>query len=209
MFAGDWGACKMQVESVYAAMDRLKPKRMVVTECGHAYRATVIGRALLGGVEIGKPPIDSFHYVEWVAEALRTGKLKIDPAKKIKEPVTYQDSCNYVRNGGLADCAREIMSYIAEDFREMTPCKEHNFCCGGGGGFNGIGKYRQQRNKGLVTKRDQILATGAKLVVAPCHNCWDAIRDMEEVYKSAFAGLFSKPLLLKMVIVPDHLKPED
>jgi hypothetical protein len=41
MFAGDWAACKMQVESVYAAMERLNPKRMVVTECGHAYRATV------------------------------------------------------------------------------------------------------------------------------------------------------------------------
>jgi Fe-S oxidoreductase len=55
------------------------------------------------GSNQGKPPIDSFHYVEWVAEALRTGKLKIDPAKKIKEPVTYQDSCNYIRNAGLKD----------------------------------------------------------------------------------------------------------
>jgi Fe-S oxidoreductase len=56
------------------------------------------------------------HYVEWVAEALREGKLKIDPAKKIKEPVTYQDSCNYIRNGGLKNVVREIMGYIAEDF---------------------------------------------------------------------------------------------
>lgn len=209
MFAGDWAACKMQVESVYEAMARLKPKRMVVTECGHAYRATVLEGPYWAGLKEGKTPIPSFHYVEWVAEALRTGKLKIDPDKKIKEPVTYQDSCNYIRNGGLADCAREIMSYIAEDFREMTPCKEHNFCCGGGGGFNGIGCYREQRNKGLKTKRDQILATGAKLVIAPCHNCWDAIRDMEEVYKIDIRWSFLKPLLLKMVVVPDHLKPED
>jgi Fe-S oxidoreductase len=122
-------------------MDRLKPKRMVVTECGHAYRATVIEGALLGGLEIGKTPIPSFHYVEWVAEALRTGKIKIDPAKKIKEPVTYQDSCNYIRKRRPRRlCPREIMSYIAEDFREMRPNKEHNFCCGGGGGFNGIGR---------------------------------------------------------------------
>ena len=32
MFAGDWPACKLQVESVYAAMERLKPKRVVGTE---------------------------------------------------------------------------------------------------------------------------------------------------------------------------------
>ncbi len=209
MFAGDWAACKMQVESVYAAMERLKPKRMVVTECGHAYRATVLEGPFWAGITSGKTPIESFHYVEWVAEALRTGKLKIDPDKRIKEPVTYQDSCNYIRNGGLSDCAREIMSYIAEDFREMTPCKEYNFCCGGGGGFNGIGCYREQRNKGLIIKRNQILATGAKLVISPCHNCWDAIRDMEEIYKDGIRWSFLKPLLLKMVLVPDHLKPKE
>jgi Fe-S oxidoreductase len=207
MFAGDWEACKMQVESVYAAMERLKAKRMVVTECGHAYRATVIEGPYWAGLKSGKTPIESLHYVEWVAEALRTGKLKIDPAKKIKEPVTYQDSCNYVRNAGLADIAQEIMSYIAEDFRPMTPNREHNFCCGGGGGLNGIGRYRQQRNVGLKVKRDQILATGAKLVIAPCHNCWDAIRDLEEVYKIGIRWSFLKPLLINMIEVPAHLKP--
>jgi len=209
MFAGDWEACKLQVESVYDAMERLKPKRMVVTECGHAYRATVIEGPYWAGIKSGQTPVPSFHYVEWVAEALREGKIKIDPAKKIKEPVTYQDSCNYIRNAGLKDAAREIMSYIAEDFREMTPCKEHNFCCGGGGGMNGIGRYREQRNIGLKMKRDQILATGCKLVVSPCHNCWDAIRDLEEVYKVGIRWSFLKPLLIKMMIVPDHLRPPE
>ncbi len=84
------------------------------------------------------------------------------------------------------------MSYIAEDFREMKPNSEHNFCCGGGGGLNGIGRYREQRNIGLKVKRDQILATGAKLVIAPCHNCWDAIRDLEEVYEIGIRWSFSK-----------------
>ena len=65
------------------------------------------------------------------------------------------------------------------------------------------------RNKALLTKRDQILSTGAKLVIAPCHNCWDAIRDLEEEYKIGIDWSFLKPLLLKMVIVPDHLKPKE
>ena len=209
MFAGDWEACKLQVESVYDAMDRLKPKRMVVTECGHAYRATVIEGPYWAGLETGKTPVPSFHYVEWIAEALRTGKLKVDPSKKIKEPVTYQDSCNYVRNGGLGESGREIMSYIAEDFREMTPCREHNFCCGGGGGLNGIGRYRQQRNVGLKIKRDQIMATGAKLVVSPCHNCWDAIRDAEEIFHDGIRWSFLKPIIIDMLVVPEHLKPPE
>ncbi|MCJ7772339.1 MAG: heterodisulfide reductase-related iron-sulfur binding cluster, partial [Desulfobacterales bacterium] len=104
---------------------------------------------------------------------------------------------------------REIMSYIAEDFREMIPNREHNFCCGGGGGLNGIGRYREQRNIGLKVKLNQIIKTGAKLVIAPCHNCWDAIRDLEEIYHAGIRWSFLKPILLDMVIVPDHLKPKD
>jgi len=209
MFAGDWEGSRLQVESVYHAIDRLKPKKMVVTECGHAYRATVIEGPYWTGQKSGKTPVETFHYVEWVAEALKTGKLKIDPDKRIKEPVTYQDSCNYIRNAGLRECTREIMKTIAEDFREMKPCGEHNFCCGGGGGLNGIGRYREQRNTGQLVKRDQILATGAKLVITPCHNCWDAIRDLEENYKIGIRWSFLKPLLIDMVIVPEHLKPEE
>ncbi|MYL81733.1 (Fe-S)-binding protein [Desulfovibrio aerotolerans] len=211
MFAGDWEACKLQVENVYAAIDRLKPKRVIGTECGHAHRATVIEGPYWAGRPDGQPPAPYIHYVQWVAEALRTGKLKIDPAKRIKQTVTYQDSCNYIRNWGLAETAREILTYLVEPgyLVEMTPNKEHNYCCGGGGGFNGIGKFRPQRNKALLTKRDQILATGAKLVIAPCHNCWDAIRDLEEEYHIHIDWSFLKPLLLKMVIIPDHLKPQD
>jgi Fe-S oxidoreductase len=211
MFAGDWAACKMQVESVYAAMERLKPKRMIGTECGHAHRATVIEGPYWAGRKNGKPPVESIHYVEWLAEALRTGKLKIDPEKRIKQPVTIQDSCNYIRNHGLKEVTREIMSHIVAPgfFIDMSPNCEHNYCCGGGGGFNGIGLFRSQRNKGLITKRDQILSTGAKLVIAPCHNCWDAIRDLEEEYKIGIHWSFLKPLVLGMVIVPEHLKPQE
>ncbi len=203
MFAGDWEGATLQVEEVYNAIKRLDPKRMVVTECGHAYRATVVEGPYWAGLKEGKTPVKTFHYVEWLAEALREGKIKIDPSKKIKEPVTLHDPCNYVRNAGLKKYTREIMSYIAEDFREMTPNGENNFCCGGGGGFNGIGKFREERNKGLIVKRDQIVATGAKLVITPCHNCWDAIRDLEEVYKIGIKWSFFKPLIINMLSLPE------
>jgi len=211
MFAGDWAACKMQVESVYAAMERLRPKRMVGTECGHAHRATVVEGPYWAGLESGQAPVPSIHYVEWLAEALREGKLKIDPAKRLKRPVTLQDSCNYVRNHGLKAITREIMSYIVEPgyFIEMAPNKEHNYCCGGGGGFNGIGLFRPQRNQALITKRDQILNAGANLVIAPCHNCWDAIRDLEEEYKIGIEWSFLKPVVISMVEIPEHLKLQE
>jgi len=61
----------------------------------------------------------------------------------------------------------------------------------------------------LRKKRDQILETGAELVIAPCHNCWDAIRDLEEEYEIGIEWSFLKPLLIEMAIVPDHLKPKE
>ncbi|WP_207261569.1 sulfate respiration complex iron-sulfur protein HmcF [Desulfovibrio sp. Huiquan2017] len=211
MFAGDWECCKDNVLNVYSALERLKPKRAIGTECGHAHRATVIEGPYWAGRPDGQPPVPYIHYVEWLAEALRSGKLKIDPSKRIKELVTLQDSCNYVRNQGLKDVTREILSYIVEPgyFVEMSPNKEHNYCCGGGGGFNGIGLYRAQRNVALRKKMEQILDTGAKLVIAPCHNCWDAIRDLEEEYKIGIRWSFLKPLIIKMLDVPEHLRPTE
>ena len=80
----------------------------------------------------------------------------------------------------------------------------------GAGGFNGIGKFRPQRDKGLYMKLQQIRETGAKMVISPCHNCWDAIRDMMEVYHvHDIKWSFLKPIIIDMMIVPDHLKPQD
>lgn len=114
-----------------------------------------------------------------------------------------QDSCNYVRNHGLSKFTREIMSYIVGGyFVEMAPNRECNYCCGGGGGFNGIGLFRHQRNVALQTKRDQDPGhPEPKLVIAPCtYNCWDAIRDLEEEYEIGIRWSFLKPLLKDFVV---------
>lgn len=208
LFAGDWEGCKMQIADVYASMERLMPKRMVATECGHAFRATVIEGPYWMGRKDGTTPVPSIHYVEWVAEALRTDKLKIDPDKRLKIPTTYQDACNYIRNGGLALRGREIMRQIVAPgyFIEMDPDKEHNYCCGGGGGLNGLGIYRTQRNIGLQTKLQQIKDSGAKMVISPCHNCWDAIRDMSKEYNLDIKWSLIKHVLPQMLIIPEHLR---
>ena len=209
LFAGDWEACRQNVKRVYGAVERLCPKRVVGTECGHAHRATVSEGPYWAGRRDGTPPVPFLHFIEWLAEALENGRLKIDPAKRIKEPCTFQDSCNLVRNAGLAEKARYVMKQIAEDFREMRDCRENAVCCGGGGGFNAIGRYREERDRGLKIKLQQIQETGAKLVVASCHNCWDALRDSMKVYGVAdVRWSFLKPLVLSMIEVPERLKPK-
>ena len=78
-------------------------------------------------------------------EYLRDGRIKIDPDKMLKEPVTFQDPCNVSRNGGLWEEGREIIKYLAKDFRDMAPNREYNHCCGGGGGFIPMGAEFKKR----------------------------------------------------------------
>ena len=56
-------------------------------------------------------------------------------------------------------------------------------------------------------KLQQIRETGAKMVISPCHNCWDAIRDMMEEYEiHNIKWSFLKPLLVDMIQIPDNIE---
>lgn len=87
---------------------------------------------------------------------------------------------------------------MCEDFREMYPNKEHNFCCNAGGGIIAAGspwkKVRVESNK---VKAEQIKATGAKIVIAPCHNCHVGIHDIVKAYNINAEVKFMWDILLE------------
>jgi Fe-S oxidoreductase len=150
------------------------------------------------------------HSVELFAKYLREGRIKIDPEKRIKEPVTYQDPCNLSRNGNLAGFGREIVSYLADDFREMQPNREHNHCCGGGGGFIPMGSpFKKRRMESGKVKAEQIRATGAKIAIVPCHNCFDQIRDLSKEYELGVTVKSFKELITETMIIPEEFQPKE
>ena len=65
----------------------------------------------------------------------------------------------------------------------MTPNREQNFCCGGGGGMLSMSEYGERRVLSGRIKADQIKATGAKIVATPCHNCADQLLELNKHYK--------------------------
>ena len=102
---------------------RLKVKKIVMGECGHAFRSVYdVGNRWLGW---RMPPIPIVHAIDFYHDLLKTGRLKV--AKKFEEPVTLHDPCNVVRGGGLADKARYVVNAICENFIEMHPNREHNY----------------------------------------------------------------------------------
>ncbi len=209
MFAGNKAVAGHVVKLMYDKAVELGVQMIAITECGHAYRSALFEGPYLAGYRDGKPPVPVIHSVRLFYEYLRDGRIKIDPNKMLEEPVTYQDPCNVSRNGGLWEEGRAIMKYIAKDFRDMSPNREYNQCCGGGGGFIPMGaEFKKRRMISGKVKADQIKATGAKTIIVPCHNCFDQIRDLNKEYDLGVKLVSFKEVITETMIIPDKFKPE-
>ncbi len=208
MFAGDKALGARIVKNMYTKALELGVQAIAITECGHAYRSALFEGPYMLGYRSGKPPVPIIHSVRLFYEYLRDGRIKIDPDKMFKAPVTYQDPCNVSRNGGLWEEGRAIIKHLARDFRDMTPNGIYNHCCGGGGGFIPMGpEFKKRRMESGRIKAEQIKATGAKIVITPCHNCFDQIGDLNKEYNLGVKVLQFKEVITEAMIVPEKFKP--
>ncbi len=163
--AGRADIAKLMVERIVEAAEAIGASSVVIPECGHAYGvmrwsgANIIGRPL---------PFKVLHITEYIAELQRAGKLKLKP---FEDAVTYHDPCQVSRRGGATQDARDILNGFVTDFREMEPTGEMNWCCGGGGGVQAMGRAADLRHKVFQLKVDQTEATGTKKLVSACANC--------------------------------------
>ena len=130
----------------------------------------------------GKLPVPVRSVLELMVGYIKEGRIKLDPARN-KERVTLHDPCNLVRHGGIVEEPRYILRRTVSDFVEMTPNREHNYCCGGGGGLLSASEYKEKRIESGRIKAEQIQATGAKIVATPCHNCIDQLLELNLRYK--------------------------
>ncbi len=210
MFAGIKDVAAMMVRNMYQAAQELGVQYILMTECGHAYRSGRFEGPYFLDLPGGQPPVPVKHSVEFFYELLSQGKIKIDPEKKLKEPVTLQDPCNVSRNGGMWDTLRDLTNLLVGDFRDMDPNCEHNHCCGGGGGFIPMGpEFKKRRMISGKVKAEQMKATGAKIIIAPCHNCFDQLNDLIKEYDLGMKVLSFKEIITESMVIPDELKVED
>jgi Fe-S oxidoreductase len=170
-YTGNTNEAAIIVQRLFDEMKNLEAKTCVLAECGHGSRAF----RWEGPNYIQKPyPFEVLTSVELMAQYIREGRLKLDPTKN-PDKVTLHDPCNLVRTGGIVKEQRFIMNNAVADFVEMNPCGTDNLCCGGGGGQLAMSEYNDRRMKIGEIKANQIRATGAKVVVTPCHNCVDQL----------------------------------
>jgi Fe-S oxidoreductase len=176
LFYSDWCAERI-IQKEIEETKRLKGRRVLIGECGHASRSAKLFVPTFGG---GKGALPVVNIMEVTLEFLRQGRLKLD-ASAVPELVTYHDPCNIARTGWIVNQPREILRSFCKNFVDMEPKGEKNFCCGGGGGTVSVDEIRSYRT-GITgkVKADQIRATGAKYLVAPCANCKKQLREVCE-----------------------------
>ena len=185
---------------------RLKVKKIVIGECGHAHKAlTVIADRLLTG-DLNIPRESAMVTLE---DIVLNGKLQFDPRKN-DFPVTLHDPCNYVRLMGIVEPQRRILRKIAPGFREMTPHGVDNYCCGGGSGFAIMSPYNFETWRNLVSSRKKFLQIlhafegepqdVPKYVCAPCSNCKGAIRDIITYYHAEERSNFYYGGLVELIV---------
>ncbi len=178
-FSGDDSSAGLLSERLYDTMEKLGAEILVLGECGHGFNAHR-WEAPDWLRRWNNFQIKSM--VEILYEYVKNGKIKLEPSKN-RKIYTLHDPCNLVRMGGIVEEQRYVLKKSVENFVEMIPNREKNYCCSGGGGQLSMTRYAERRIKAGQIKAEQIRKTGANVVVAPCHNCIDQLNEINKIYK--------------------------
>jgi Fe-S oxidoreductase len=178
-FTGDPSYGRTIAERQIRRAEELGVKLLVTAECGHGYRALRWEAPEWLGRE---PRVQVLSVVELIASYLSAGRIRLDPARNSAR-VTLHDPCELVRNGGVIEEPRAILYDAVGELVEMTPNRVDNHCCGGGGGMLVTPELRARRLAAGAVKAEQIRATGASVVVAPCQSCVCQLKDLSVHYQ--------------------------
>ncbi|MDH5731744.1 MAG: (Fe-S)-binding protein, partial [Gammaproteobacteria bacterium] len=146
MFIGSYDQMKKVAMRIREAALELGVNRIIVGECGHAWRvAYSFWNTLIGPFDFLDPKYPApQHICEFTLDQIEQGIIKLDKSKNDHRVVTFHDSCNVARAtrmgdspGGQFDIPRKVIQAACNNFVEMDPetTKEKTFCCGGGGGL--------------------------------------------------------------------------
>ena len=158
MFIGNYDVMKQGALRIRKAALDLNVKRVIVGECGHAWRVaysfwnTLTGLGSGGNDEYSlklQQQLDSNypqpqHIIEFTYDLIQQDKLLFDKSKNDHRVVTFHDSCNVARGSNMGDIEngqfilpREVIKAACNNFSDMPKgtIKASTFCCGGGGGL--------------------------------------------------------------------------
>lgn len=168
VFEGNPERVKRFMGRLFDAARALGVKRLVVTECGHAYDLLRWSAHNMADV-----PCEVTHIVAVIDALIKSGRIKVRPgAWDGQGTLTFHDACKIQRRGGHIQEPRDILAILApNDFKELALNREAAMCCGGGGGVIAIKAADPLRYKVFELKIRQMEEVGATRVAMTCANC--------------------------------------
>ncbi len=158
LFNGNYETMRKVAMRIRDAALELGVKRIIVGECGHAWRVayaywnTLTGIGWGGDDPFAKKLQDQLdmrypqpmHICEYTWGLIQDGVLKFDKSLNDDRVITFHDSCNVARGSRMGDepggqfaIPRNIIKAVANHYQDMPDgtIGEATFCCGGGGGM--------------------------------------------------------------------------
>ena len=183
------------VQRIVDVADKLKVKKVISPECGHAYMAIRWDGPNL----IGKPfNFKVRHILEVLDDLRQSGRLKT--TGMVSKKLTYHDPCQISRRGGVIDEPRNLIGMFAENFVEMPDAGKMNWCCGAGGGVSANERADEIRLRVFQRKKDQLDAVKPEGIISACSNCRIHLEDGLEEFNMDI------PLLSLTETIADHLE---
>jgi Fe-S oxidoreductase len=175
---------KLFLKRILDGAKELGVKRIVVTECGHAYDAL---RWMAANLLPEANDFEITHITGVLGDLVGSGRIKVKPGFFDRDgsgTITFHDACKIQRRGGYIQEPRDILAVLApKSFKEMTPNREEAICCGGGGGVIAIKAADPVRYAAFELTIDQVNKVGAQTVTMSCSNCRLQFTDAVDHFK--------------------------
>ncbi len=229
MFIGSYEQMqKIALRIREAALD-LGVKRIVMGECGHAWRVAYSFWNTLAGIGHGADKDDKYaqmlqkqldprypvpqHICEMTYDLIQKGALTLDKSANDDRRVTFHDSCNVARAsrmgnmpGGQFIIPRAVIKASCNHFFDMAPdtIHESTFCCGGGGGLL-TDDLMELRVKGAQPRMEALKRVvednGVNTLAAICAICKSQFSKVLPYYKFDMHMIVSVHQLVSNAIV--------
>lgn len=186
------------VERVVAAATKLKVKKVISPECGHAYTAirwegpNLIGRSY---------PFQVFHIIEVLDELRAAGRIKTEG--KETDRLSMHDPCNLARKSGVVQQQRNLMNLVAENFVDLKEHGTYQWCCGAGGGVSSNERAEPLKIAAFKRKKAQIEEVEPERMVTMCATCRTQLEEGLEHFNMDI------PIVGLTEMIADHLVEKD
>jgi len=189
-FLGDAAKAQAIAKRIADEAVRLGVKEVAIVECGTAFR--------FFKYMTGDHPFKVSAFVELASRYADEGRIKLRKGT-LPGKTTYHDPCQIARNGGVYEEPRNLVRRLADEFVELKPNREDNWCCGGGGGLISMGEL-DFRMKSSKVKAEQLRASGAGTMTTACENCHSQLTDLNEHYGLGMKTEFISGLVARALV---------